>query len=45
MQHHFPPSKLAGKIKENGALLLAAGSQGYGDILQHLVLPVLGTPG
>lgn len=45
MQHHFPPSKLAGKIKENGALLLAAGSWGYGDIRQPQVLPVLGSPG
>lgn len=34
MQHHFPPSKLAGKIKENEALLLAAGSGGgsFGDV-------------
>lgn len=34
MQHCFPPSKLAGKIKENGALLLATGSQGgsFGDV-------------
>ena len=28
MQHHVLPSKLAGKIKEDKALLLAAGSQG-----------------
>lgn len=34
MQHHFPLSKLAGKIKENETLLLAAGSRGggFGDM-------------
>ena len=34
MQHRFLPSKLAGKIKEDKALLLAVGSQGgsFGDV-------------
>lgn len=34
MQRHFPPSKLAGQIKENGVLLLAVGSRGggFGDM-------------
>lgn len=48
MQHRFPPSKLAGKIKESRVLPGAEGLELAAWVIchrEHLVLPVLGSRG